>query len=82
MECVTTHTDQIFDAAAPTVVLTILKGFVRVTVPQIYVSNGLIEGELRIDVYTTEGPLDLILDNYPMAAFSANWKDISLGKKK
>lgn len=75
-----THTDQVFDPNVPTVILRVYEGSLRVTVPQIYVTNRSLDTELRIDVYTTKGPLDLILDSYEVNDFSATWRDIGAGE--
>lgn len=75
-EIKTTHTDQVFNPNDPTLVLTVFEKSLQVTVPQIYISNGLLDSEIRVDIYTTKGPLDLILDNYELNFFTANWRDI------
>lgn len=76
-EIKTTHTDQVFDPMTPTVLLKVYEDKVRVSVPQIYVASGLLDNELRIDIYTTKGPLDMILESYPANAFGARWRDVS-----
>lgn len=73
----TTHTDQVFDPNTPTALLKVRTGQLQVTVPQVYISNGRLDKELRVDIYTTKGKLDLILDSYEINAFSANWRDIA-----
>lgn len=71
----TTHTDQVFDNTVLTAVLKVKEGTLNVTIPQIYFTNGMAERELRVDIYTTKGPLDLILGNYSTDNFSARWLD-------
>ena len=71
----TTHTDQVFDPFEPTVVLKVLENHLQVTVPHVFVHGGQLDRELRIDIYTTKGPLDVLLDNYEINAFSVKWKD-------
>lgn len=75
-EIKTTHTEQVFDPLTPTVVLKVLDGRIVVTVPHVYLTTRRLDRELRIDVYTTKGPLDLILDNYEVNSFSAEWRDL------
>jgi len=75
-EIKTTHTDQVFDPNTPTALLKVYDERLLVTIPQVYISNGTLDKELRIDVYTTKGPLQLILDSYEINAFTANWRDI------
>jgi hypothetical protein len=52
-----TYSEEIYDPLKPTAVVRILEGQVNVMVPQIYINSGLIAGELRIDVYSTKGPV-------------------------
>ena len=73
----TTHTDQVFDPYTPTAVLTTLDQRLQVYIPQIYISNKTLDKELRIDIYTTKGPLDLILDSYDISSFHAVWRDLN-----
>ncbi len=75
-EIKTTHTQQVFDPFDPTVVLKVYHDRVNVHVPQIYITNELLNRELRIDIYTTKGPLELILDGYEINAFGAHWWDV------
>lgn len=77
VEIRTTHTDQVFDPNNPTVVLKVTGGKLAVSVPQVYISNRTLDGELRFDIYTTKGPVDIILDSYEINAFSAQWRDIA-----
>lgn len=75
-EIQTTHTQQIYDPFTPTAVITVLGNKVRVVIPVIYTTTNLIKGKLRIDVYQTKGELDLLLGNYQLEDFSANWLNI------
>lgn len=75
-EITTTHSDQVYDPLTPTVVLRVSGDKLKVTVPHVYLTTGLLERELRIDIYTTKGPLELVLSNYELNSFSAKWKDL------
>lgn len=75
-EIKTTHTDQVYDPTKPTVVLKLYSTELNVTIPQIYLTNGLLQGEVRIDLYTTKGPINLTMSGYEINAFSANWRDL------
>lgn len=75
VEIKTTHTEQVHDASYPTVALQVLGQQLKVTVPQIYFNNGLIKNNLRIDIYTTKGALELNLGNYDTRAFQITWLD-------
>lgn len=72
----TTHTDQVYDPLTPTAVLKLLTNKLQVTIPQVYLTTELINSDLRIDIYTTEGPLELNLSDYPATRFSARWLDL------
>lgn len=76
-EIATTHTDQIFDPMNPTALLTVMTGVLNVRIPEIYYSNKSLGREIRVDIHTTKGALELQLNNYGLAAFGAEWLDIS-----
>lgn len=75
VEIRTTHTDQVYDASNPTVVLKLLDNTLRVYIPQIYFNNLTIKDSLRIDIYTTKGPMILNLANYDTRSFVVQWVD-------
>lgn len=75
-EMITTHTDQVFDPLKPTALLHVFENQVRMTVPQIYQTTGLVGSEFRLDVYTTKGPIEMVLSDYPNNEFSARWVDL------
>ncbi|HWT40597.1 MAG TPA: hypothetical protein VN081_05030 [Dongiaceae bacterium] len=75
-EIATTYSAQVFDPQTPTVLLTVnADNTVTVTVPQIYLTNGMLVSELRIDVYSTKGAIVLQLENYTTNQYSATWQD-------
>lgn len=76
VEMKTTHTDQVYDPLNPTAVLKVLDGFVRVNIPQIYTTNGLISGSVRVDIYETKGNVNMLLSNYGQTAFTAQWLSV------
>lgn len=73
----TTHTDQVFDPYDPTVVLQVQEQKLRVTLPHVYNTTDLVNKELRIDIYTTHGELDLILENMTPGDFGIKWRDVA-----
>lgn len=73
-EIKTTHTDQIYDVNAPTAVIKVIDKIVTVSIPQIYITTGLLTNGIRIDLYQTKGALDLILYEYPFSSFVATWQ--------
>lgn len=76
VEMLTTHSDQVFDPMTPTAVLRVYDGKLRVSIPLIYQTSGLVDSELRVEIYTTTGPLNLILNNYEPGAYTARWVDL------
>lgn len=76
-EIVTTYTQQVFDPATPTALLTVLQNNqVRIDIPQIYLTTGQVSTEIRVDVYTTMGSVDLVLGDYQLTAWTANFVDL------
>ena len=75
-EMLTTHTDQVFDPLKPTALLKVYENRLRVTLPQIYLTSQLVDTELRIDIYTTRGPMEMMLSEYQVNAFLARWVDL------
>ncbi len=78
-EIKTTHTDQVFDPTVVTAVLKVYDNRIKISIPQVYLDAGLITGTVRMDIYTTKGKLDLLLDSYQINAFTARWIDRDLG---
>ncbi len=77
VEIKTTHTDQVFDINVPTVVLKVKENVLDITIPPIYFATNLIDREIRFDIYTTKGPLEMSLDTYDINSFFAVWRDIA-----
>lgn len=73
-EIKTTHSDQIYDPKSPTAVLRVIDKTVTVIIPQIYTSTSLLNRAIRMDIYQTKGPLEMILWEYPVDAFTATWQ--------
>lgn len=73
-EIKTTHSDQVYDPLTPTASLKVLPSQLSVFIPQIYFTTGAMSGGIRIDIYQTKGPINLLLQNYKADAFSANFK--------
>lgn len=75
-EMYTTHSDQVYDNAKPTALLSVADSTLTVTIPQIYITTGQIYGRIRIDAYQTRGAVSLIMENYQLSSFSYNLKSI------
>lgn len=66
---------EIYDPRKPSVAIRVLSSEVEVNIPLVYITNGLIRDSVRLDIYTTKGPLELDLSTYDTSAFSANFTD-------
>lgn len=66
----TTHTDQVYDPTEPTAVLRVDNQNLRVTIPIVYFTQGRISDEIRIDIYTTKGPIEMDLGSYTPSQYS------------
>lgn len=75
-EILTTHTALVYDITKPTAVLQVDEdtNILTVKIPQIYTATGVIKGQVRIDMYTTKGALQMVLGNYSMEAFQIKFQ--------
>lgn len=73
VEISTTMTELVYDKDKPTLFIAVLNNSIRVTIPQIYLNNGLIKDSVRIDIYTTKGPLNINLQNYTPRSYIHDW---------
>lgn len=76
VETITTHTDQVFDPNKPTAVLQVNGQQLTVRIPQVYLTLQMIDTEIRVDIYTTKGPLEMVLSDYTPSQFVARWQDL------
>lgn len=76
-EIATTHTNQNFDPTQPTLLLRDLGGSLQISLPQIYLTNQSVGGEIQVDIYTTKGELELSLAQYPPQSFVVTYKGAS-----
>lgn len=75
-EIKTTHTDQVFDPATLTAILTVDNNLLKVQIPLVYNLQGQSSGELRVDIYTTKGSIDLDLGSYAADQFQVDFNPI------
>lgn len=75
VEMKTTHTEQIHDASTPTAFLEVDQGALRCTIPPIYFTNGQIPGQIRVDVYSTMGTLEVPLGQLDASQYSWDFGD-------
>ena len=71
-EMLTTHTQQVFDPFTPTAILKAYESKLNISIPIIYMTSGLISGELRVDIFTTKGKMTVNLSNYKLDSFGVN----------
>lgn len=71
----TTHSDQIFDPLVPTALLRLTENGLGVSIPQVYYSTNLVTKNIRVDIYTTRGALELAIQGYSADMFTATFAD-------
>lgn len=71
-----TETDQVYDPTVPTMAIRVYSTDVYAEIPQVYINNGTISSQIRVDLYTTDGPIDLLLSSYDSSQFVATWRDL------
>lgn len=76
VEYKTTHSDQVYDAKSPTAKLTVADNRLNVYIPQIYFNTNLLGAALRVDIYTTKGPLNMNLSEYNADQFEMECIDL------
>jgi len=75
VEMRTTHTDQVFDPSVPTAVLQVVGQVLTLSIPQVYQTTNMVNSELRVDIYSTMGVLELNLADYTPSQYTATWLD-------
>lgn len=70
-----THSQIVFDPKTPTAIVTMTAGQVEVRIPDLYVRTGLLSGEIRIDVHSTMGVIDLDVTGHSADAFKLKLDD-------
>ncbi len=76
VEMFTTHSDQVFDKNKPTAVLQVTTNSLNVSIPYIYNTQGSVSGQIRIDLYTSKGQVDINLGNYLLDKFEVKLRNI------
>lgn len=72
----TTHSDLTYNPEKLTVVFKVTTGKLTATIPVIYVTTGLAVGSIRIDIYTTQGPVDVDFSTLAETDFSVTFNAI------
>ena len=73
-EMQTAYNQEVYDVSTPTAVVSVGTSSVTVNIPVIYITTGQVSGNVRVDVYETQGPLTQILGNYTLDNFTATFK--------
>jgi hypothetical protein len=73
----TTHTDEVYDSNVLTAVLKVVDTHLTVKIPQVYMSLGLLNKSIRVDVYQTLGPISIELGNYQPDQFVATFHSLN-----
>lgn len=78
VEMQTTHTEQVYDIYKPTAVLKVLnsENTLVVSVPSVYINGQVVDGSVRVDIYTTKGKLNEDLSNYQISSFTTTLRAI------
>jgi len=74
VEVKTTHSEQVYDPNTVTATLRVVDNKLTVRIPQVYINSGAVKSNVRVDLYSTKGKLDMMLQNYPVAGYIATWK--------
>lgn len=72
---VTTHNEHAYNPDTPTLLVRDVGGMLKLSIPVIYHSMGLIGDDLRVDVYTTKAVNDVILSELPETGWSVEPRD-------
>lgn len=76
-EILTTHSYKVYDQSKPTANLKVLENSVIVSIPSIYSTLNLLGNEIRVDIYSTKGNIDLDLSVFSPNDFSMSWNDLN-----
>lgn len=71
-----THAERVIDPYKVTAKLTVREGVLDVYIPDVYIRSGMAEGDIRVDVYTTFGKMELDLMSFDSDAFVLTYRDI------
>ena len=77
VEMNTTYTDQVFSPTTPTALIQILNGSVNVEIPSVYYTNNLIQSNIRIDIYTTNGVMDANMAAFSVGEYSSQFTAVN-----
>lgn len=72
----TAYAPRVINPDVPTAQIMVMEHNVRVSIPDIYIRNKSAAGEVRIDIYSTKGVIDVDLKQYSIDSFKFKTRDI------
>jgi hypothetical protein len=76
VEILTTHTDQVYNPLKVTAVLRVVGQSLQVAIPTVYTNTGMATGKIRVDIYTSQGALDVSMADFRPDQFQAMFNPI------
>jgi hypothetical protein len=75
-EIKTTNSTQVFDPTDPTLLYSLVDDELTIQLPYVYFATSLVQTDIRVDVYTTKGPITMALSGLQPTAFVATFSDL------
>lgn len=72
----TTHSEMVHESKVPTLFCKLVDGGIEVHVPEIYFTLDNIGSEVRIDVYTSKGYVNIDLSEYTSETYAVTWESL------
>lgn len=72
VEMQTTHSPVVYDPRVPTMAFKVIDDTVTATLPLVYQNQGLVEGEIRVDILTSKGAEIIDMEQYDADKFIVN----------
>lgn len=76
------HNPIVIDNGTPTVIAKVNNGTVDIEIPQVYKNTNLLKDNIRIDIYTTQGEINVPIFNISNTLFKASWVDHDVLEKE
>lgn len=80
VEMQTTHNPNVYNIDVPTAVLKVTSDNLNVSIPLIYCRQGLVDSQVRVDLYETKGELAMELGGYNLTEFTVDF--VAIDKKR
>lgn len=72
-----THSRDVYDVNEATALIQVVDQRIRCTIPSVYMKTGLVGGTVRLDIYTTVGPLSIDVSSYPSDTLTLALRDLN-----